>query len=152
MPLYVKKLNALPGTLDANTMYLIKASASSFKIYVTDSAGTVAAANTPGSIDITRYDLPTSTTTGAMNLATNQVFKVDLTTSGVRTVSFSNPPANTRSMVIVVETIGNTGSIVFPGSVIVATDVDTTPGATRSIFTIFFDGTNYTLVNNSKVA
>lgn len=151
MAFSIKKLNALPGALLPDTMYLIKNGTSGFKIFVTNSAGTIASSNTPTAVDINRYDLPIAATTGVMDLSVNQVYKVDLTTAGARTMSFTNAPANTKAMVIVIETVGNLGTIILPGVVTAASGVETTPGAIRSVFTIFFDGTNYTLVSNSKV-
>lgn len=148
MQMQIVKASALPAALGANTVYFIKDGAAGYKQYITDNAGTVT--HSLSAPDMNRYDLPMVTTTGAMNLSANQVFKVDLSTAGARNVSFTNPPANTRSMVIVLKTTGSVGSIVFPSNVTFGDEVDATPGTVSSVFTILYSDGAYLLAGNIR--
>lgn len=149
--LIFKKVAVLPETFEANTIYMIKED-EDFRLYVSSSDGSkvypnVAKANTA---DFTRYDLPVAVTTGNLDLSQNQVFKIDLTTAGVRTINFVNPPD--RAMVVVIETIGSVGTLQFPPSMKITEDSDQTVGESRSIITLFWDGSAMYFMSNGRVA
>lgn len=144
-------VNAIPGSPAANTLYFVKDGATHYRGVLTDNAGALKEAYAdPKSVTFTHYSLPIATSTGALNLAQNNIFKIDTSTTGVRNVSFTNPPA--EAMVIVIETVGNLGTISFPGTVTVAAGVDPTQGTIKSIFTLLWDTERYYLVSNAQVS
>jgi hypothetical protein len=55
---------------------------------------------------LNKYSLLLGTSTGAVNLATSQVWKIT-DPGSTRTISITNPPAATRSMSVVLQVIGN---------------------------------------------
>lgn len=55
---------------------------------------------------LNKYSLLLGTSTGAVNLATSQVWKIT-DPGSTRTISITNPPASTRSMSVVLQVIGN---------------------------------------------
>ena len=149
----VYKVAVLPTPLEANAVYFVKDGSDHFQMYLVDAAGN--ATTRPyadmKTIDFSRYDLPTATSTGAMDLAQNQVFKINASSAGTINLTFSNPPASTRSMVIVIEVTGNTATVSIPGTVTVVDGVDTTLGTVQTIITLFFDGSKYFLINSARI-
>ena len=62
-----------------------------------------------------RYDLASTSTTSTLDLAQQQVFRVDASSS--RTLSFSNAPGSSRAMTVVVHITGSSGAITWPSSI-----------------------------------
>ena len=60
-----------------------------------------------------RYDLAVATTTGVLDVAVAQTFKLANNTNSIKNVSVVNAPAN-RSMAIVLQIAGNVGTVIFP--------------------------------------
>lgn len=149
--LIFKKVNVLPATYTPNTVYMVK-EGDDTRTYVSSSDGskvynTVAKATT---VDFSRYDLPMAVTTGELDLSKNQVFQIDLTTAGVRNITFTNAPS--QSMVVVLQTIGNVGSIQFPATIKITEGSDQTVGASKSIITLFWDGSTMFYMSNGQIA
>ena len=149
----VYKVAALPTPLEANAVYFVKDGASHFQMYLVDAGGTVTTRPYADakSFDFTRYDLPTATSTGAMDLSLNQVFKISAASAGTINLSFTNPPASTKAMVVIVEVTGNTATIALPSTVTVTDGVDTTLGTVQTIITFFYDGGKFFLINSSRI-
>lgn len=149
----VYKVSALPTPLEANAVYFVKDGTSHFQMYLVDSGGTVTTRPYADvkSFDFNRYDLPTATSTGVMDLSLNQIFKINASTAGTINLSFTNAPAAAKAMVIVIEVTGNAATIGLPANVTVTDGVDTTLGALQTIITLFFDGTKFFLINSSRI-
>jgi hypothetical protein len=148
MGLKVFKVNALPETLVANAMYMIPNGATDVKLYLTNNTGTVARVLT-ALADFTSYSLPIGTGTGAIDLSVNQIYKVSLTAAGQKTISFTNAP--TEAMTIVIEAVGNVGTIVFPAGVVNVTGVTNTLGSVKTLFVLFWDTEKYYIINVAKI-
>lgn len=149
------KVNALPGSLEANALYFVKVDTNKFTQYFTDSTGAVSYTATvnPNDIKFNRYTLPFGTsTTGVMDLSSRQIYKIDASTAGATIpMSFTNIPTSSESMVIVVEINGSTRQVTLPAGVKIADGVDNTLGVVASIMTFFFNGTNFTLMSNGRI-
>lgn len=97
----------------------------------------------------TRYDVavvtPTNGTSVTLDLNVAQVFVVDGTAS--RTLTLTNLPGAGRSMTVLVRVNGTGGTITWPapGGTAITWDDGNAPklGATRTIVTLFFDGTTW---------
>lgn len=97
----------------------------------------------------TRYDVavitPTNGSSVTLDLNVAQVFVVDGTAS--RTLTFNNLPGAGRSMTVVVRVNGTGGTITWPvpGGTAITWDDGSAPklGSTRTIVTLFFDGTTW---------
>jgi len=146
------KVNALPSTLVADALYIVKSGTTNARIYVANHDGT-------GKLDITsdvstafpRYDLSVGATTGAMDLAVSQVYTIANTAgSGVHQLSLTNAPTG-RAMCVVVKVNGNGGSIAFPSGAKVADGVDTELGTTSTIFVLLVIGTDVTVTSNLRI-
>ncbi|QPI14614.1 putative tail fiber protein [Salmonella phage GEC_vB_MG] len=96
-----------------------------------------------------RYDLLVTSTTGAMDVGVSQVFKVDGTAS--KTMSFTNLPAN-RAMTIVIVFAGSGASLTWPAGLSWSNGTAPVLGATRTVVTILWDGTNLTGTTSLTVA
>lgn len=151
MGMKVFKVSALPGTLVADAMYMVTSGADDVKLYITDNTGTVARVlnATAGIAAFSQYSLPITTGTGAIDLSQTQVYKVDLTAAGQKTISFTNAPA--KAMTIVIEALGNTGTIIFPVGTVNVTGVSNTLGAVKTLFILFWDNEKYYIVNVAKI-
>jgi len=103
----------------------------------------------PISLVLDRYDLAFQTTTGAGNLNVAQVFKIDNSTSSVKTVSFTNAPA-TRAMTVVLEITGSVGTVNLPAGVVYAQNVDSTLSTVKTMFIMFWNGTEMKVTTNIK--
>lgn len=105
----------------------------------------------------TRYDVavvtPTNGSAVTLDLNTAQVFVVDGT--GSRTLSFSNLPGTGRSMTVLVRVNGTGGTITWPapGGTVITWDEGSAPklGATRTIVTLFYDGTTWNGFSTSSL-
>jgi len=62
-----------------------------------------------------RYDLASASTTATLDLAAQQVFRVDASSN--RTLSFSNAPGSNRAMTVVIRITGSTGTITWPAGI-----------------------------------
>lgn len=149
--LIFKKVNTLPSTYTPNTVYMVK-EGNDTRIYVSSADGskvhsTVSKATT---VDFSRYDLPVAVTTGELDLSKNQVFQINLSTAGIRNITFANAPS--RAMVVILETIGNVGSIQFPATLKNTEGSDQTIGASKSIITLFWDGSTMFFMSNGQIA
>jgi hypothetical protein len=117
-------------------------------LYLTNNTGTVARVLT-ALADFTSYSLPIGTGTGAIDLSVNQIYKVSLTAAGQKTISFTNAP--TEAMTIVIEAVGNVGTIVFPAGVVNVTGVTNTLGSVKTLFVLFWDTEKYYIINVAKI-
>lgn len=151
MGLKVYKTNELPQVLQPDAMYMVSSGSSDVKIYITDKTATVARfiSGSASVAAFSQYSLPITTGTGVIDLSTTQIYKVDLSAAGTKTISFTNPPA--KAMTIIIEAVGNTGTISFPASVVNTTGIDTALGVVKTIFVLFWDTEKYYLVNVAKV-
>lgn len=145
------KVTALPATPVKDHIYFVSTGTTT-KMFVTDKATGEAR---PLSVDVNtsfgRYDLTAGTTTGAIDLAVGQVYKVVNNTAATNhPITFTNIPAN-KAMTAVVTIEGNAGTVSFP-SVKLADGVDiTTLGTTRTICVIFFADGAQTLTSAIRV-
>lgn len=151
MGLKVYKVDALPQTLIADSMYLVASGTADVKLYFTDKLGTVARIlnATAGVAAFSHYSLPIATGTGEIDLSNTQIYKVDLTAAGQKTISFINPPS--EAMTIVIEAIGNVGTIVFPVEVINVAGGISPLGAGKTLFVVFWDNDKYYIINIVKI-
>lgn len=93
-----------------------------------------------------RYDLAVATTTGVLDVAVAQTFKLANNTNSIKNVSVVNAPAN-RSMAIVLQITGNVGTVIFPETFDFG---DETPDFTKAdtSFTIYWNGSTYSVTQN----
>uniref|UniRef100_A0AAU8GF05 Tail fiber protein n=1 Tax=Salmonella phage vB_SEnST11_KE23 TaxID=3161174 RepID=A0AAU8GF05_9CAUD len=96
-----------------------------------------------------RYDLLVTSTTGAMDVSASQVFTVDGTAS--KSMSFANLPVG-RAMTIVIVFSGSGASLTWPSSLSWSNGVAPVLGATRTVVTVLWDGTNLTGTTSLTVA
>lgn len=91
---------------------------------------------------VDRYDLAAVAATSECDLATSQVFAIDNTVAGAKTLSFVNAPEG-RALTAVVKITGNTGSVNWPGNI--AWNQGTAPemGATSTTVILFWDGASF---------
>ena len=146
------KVNALPSTLVADAMYIVKSGSTAARIYIVNNDGT-------SKLDVTsevstafaRYDLSVSATSGSMDLNNSQVYTIDNSTgTAVRTLALTNAPTN-RAMCVVVKVNGTAGSVAFPTGAKVADGVDTNLGTVSTIFVLLVIGTDVTVTSNLRV-
>lgn len=151
MGMKVFKMSALPGTLVADAMYMITTGTNDVKLYITNKTGTVARVlnATAGIAAFSQYSLPITTGTGAIDLSQTQIYKVDLTAAGQKTISFTNAPA--KAMTIVIEAVGNVGTIVFPAGTVNVTGVSNSLGTVKTLFILFWDTEKYYIINVAKI-
>lgn len=102
----------------------------------------------PVDLTLPRYDLAVAPMGASGNLNQEQVFTVDNTVAGVKTMAFSNMPAG-KAMTVVLVVNGNVGTIAIPG-ITFATGVDNTVGTNKTIFVLFWDGAAFTVTSNIK--
>lgn len=88
-----------------------------------------------------RYDLAVTESTGAMDVSVSQVFTVDGTAS--KTMSFANLPAG-RAMTIVIVFSGSGAGLTWPSDLAWSNGTAPSLGATRTVVTVLWDGTNLT--------
>lgn len=93
-----------------------------------------------------RYDLAVAPTTGELDVAVAQTFKLANNTNSIKNVSVVNAPAN-RSMAIVLQIAGNVGTVIFPETFDFG---DETPDFTKAdtSFTIYWNGSTYSVTQN----
>ena len=93
-----------------------------------------------------RYDLAVVPTTGELDVAVAQTFKLANNTSSIKNISVVNAPAN-RSMAIVLQIAGNVGTVIFPKTFDFG---DETPDFTNTdtSFTIYWNGSTYSVTQN----
>lgn len=146
------KVNALPSTLVADAMYIVKSGSTSARVYVVNKDGT-------DKLDVTaeistafkRYDLSVASTTGTMDLNNTQVYTIDNSSgTAVRTMVLTNAPTG-RAMCVVVKVNGTAGSVAFPTGAKVADGVDTNLGTVSTIFVLLVIGTDVTVTSNLRV-
>ena len=93
-----------------------------------------------------RYDLAVAPTTGELDVAVAQTFKLDNTTASIKNIAVVNAPAD-RSMAIVLQINGNTGTVVFPETFDFGEEVPDFANANTS-FTIYWNGSTYSITQN----
>jgi hypothetical protein len=90
---------------------------------------------------LNRYDVAVADSTGAMDVSTAGLFKLDGTKTA--TISFTNLPAN-RGMTFVIVLSGKGGSLTWPAALKWSNNEAPTMGDTRTSVVILWDGTNLT--------
>lgn len=95
-----------------------------------------------------RYDLRVMPATDALDAFVSNVFTVDGTTS--KAITISNLPAG-RAMTVVVKFLGKGGSMTWPSPMAWSNGTQPALGATRTILTFFWDGTDLTGVQAMTV-
>lgn len=93
--------------------------------------------------DTDRYDLSVMVTTSVLDFAANQVFKVDNTTSSVKSLVVQNAPAG-RAMTVPVIITGKAGTVNFPAGVNWDQGKVPTLSDTKTTIVFFWDGTALT--------
>jgi hypothetical protein len=96
-------------TSSTGTNAVLPAATSSLAGMFTGADKTSLEAHKSGIVDgtlLNKYSLLLGTSTGAVNLATSQVWKIT-DPGSTRTISITNPPASTRSMSVVLQVLGN---------------------------------------------
>lgn len=88
-----------------------------------------------------RYDLASTATTANLNLAQQQVFRVNA--SSARTLSFVNAPGANRAMTVVVHINGNK-AVTWPASITWDDGMAPTLGAVFTRVVLFWDGAVWT--------
>lgn len=110
-------------------------------LYFQQTVGDVSAWEIASKVD--KYDLKVNTTTGAADLSSAQVFKVDNTTAGTKTVTVSNAPVG-RAMTIVIKIKGAVGTIAYGNTVLWDGGSQPALGTAFTLITLFWDGTEFT--------
>jgi len=143
--LRIEKVNtSLPGTLTANTLYFVKTGSSSFDIYLTNAAGTVAYTSA-GSITGGASTIATSDLTASRALASNSSGKVVVSsvtdtelsyvsgvTSAIQT-QLGNKQASSTDLTAIAALVGTSGILTKTGAGTWA--LDTSTYITSSYFT-----------------
>ncbi len=93
-----------------------------------------------------RYDLAVVPTTGELDVAVAQTFKLTNNTSSIKNISVVNAPAN-RSMAIVLQIAGNVGTVIFPETFDFGEETPDFTNADTS-FTIYWNGSTYSVTQN----
>lgn len=93
-----------------------------------------------------RYDLAVASTTGELDIAVAQTFKLDNTTDSIKNITVVNAPVD-RSMVIVLQITGNVGTVIFPEAFDFGDEVPDFTNTDIS-FTIYWNGTTYSISQN----
>lgn len=102
----------------------------------------------PVDLTLPRYDLAVAPIGSGGNLNNQQVFTVDNSVAGVKTMSFTNMPAG-KAMTVVLVVTGNVGTIAIPG-ITFAEGVENTVGPNKTIFVLFWDGSAFTVTSCVK--
>lgn len=97
-----------------------------------------------------RYDLSITTTTGVIDVAQSQNYKIDNTTTGTRTVTISGAPAN-RALPVVINVLGKDGTIQWPGSISWNESKAPELGVTSTMVVLFWDGSGYTGIQGATI-
>lgn len=87
-----------------------------------------------------RYDLKIASSTGALDLAAQQIFTINATAN--RTITFSNTPGADRSMTVVIELQGSGGAITWP-TITWSGGKAPTLGTTLTVVVLFWTGTKW---------
>lgn len=145
------KVTALPSTLVADHLYIVSVG-ETVKFYVTDKLGVKAhPLATDVNTSFTRYDLSVGTTTGALDLAVSQVYRILNNTATAKTVTLTNAPTD-KAMTAVVVVDGDVGAVSFTGARL-GDGVDiATLGAGSTIFVLFVHGTDIVVTSSIRVA
>lgn len=93
-----------------------------------------------GWVEFNRYDLNAQTTTGVCDVSLSNVFLLNATTTGTKTVSFTNLPTG-RATTVVVLVSGNTGNVVWPSNIQWANGEAPTMSPTMTNVVFLYDGT-----------
>lgn len=93
-----------------------------------------------GSASLTRYDLASADATDALDLAQQQVFRVDASTP--RTISLTNAPGANRAMTIVVHITGNS-AVTWPAEIDWDEGEAPTLGDTKTKVVLMWDGVEW---------
>lgn len=101
-------------------------------------------------ISFDRYDLGSLTTTGACDLSSANVFKIDNTVGGTKTITFAGAPAG-RCMTVLIMITGVAGMLSWPGSVVWSEGTVPEPGTTLTNIVLIWNGTNFVGSLSSKV-
>lgn len=93
-----------------------------------------------------RYDLAIVPTTGELDVAVAQTFKLTNNTSSIKNINVVNAPVD-RSMAIVLQIAGNVGTVIFPETFDFGEE---TPDFTKAdtSFTIYWNGSTYSVTQN----
>lgn len=104
----------------------------------------------PVSLKLQVYDLAVDTLVGgAGNLDNAQVFRLDNTTTGGKSVNLTGMPAN-RAMTVVLVVKGNAGALSMPAGTVYAVGITGAMSPTETIFVLFWDGLGFTVTANIR--
>lgn len=139
---------SLPAQLEPSTFYMIAQGEQLLEIHVTNADASAVRTVTGPAIQLKfdRYDLAVAPTTGVLDVAVAQTFKLTNNTNSIKNISVVNAPAN-RSMAIVLQIAGNVGTVIFPGTFDFGKE---TPDFTKAdtSFTIYWNGSTYSVTQN----
>lgn len=90
--------------------------------------------------NVDRYDLATGTTTGAMDMAIQQTYIIDITVD--RTLSVTNVPAN-RSLTLVIVFKGTGGKVTWFSGITWTGGEPPTLGTEKTVVVLLWDGTEW---------
>lgn len=88
-----------------------------------------------------RYDLLVTESTGAIDASVGNCFTVDGTAN--KTITVTGLPAG-RAMTLVIKFVGNGASLTWPGTLAWSNGTAPTLGATRTVVTLYWDGSDLT--------
>lgn len=103
----------------------------------------------PIDLKLAVYDLSVAPLTGPGDLTSHQVFTLDNTTAGLKTVNLTDMPAN-RAMTVVIVVKGNAGGLNMPVGTVFATGVTSALSTSETIFVLFWDGKAFTVTANIR--
>lgn len=109
-----------------------------------------AGSGTPINVALDVYSLAVATgANGAVDLTKEQVKRITNNTNTAKAITFTNAPAG-RAMTVALMVVGNAGTVTMPSGTRFASGVDTTLATTRTLFILFWDGTDWLVTANIK--
>lgn len=133
------------GTVTAVETVVLQPAATKtgFEVIEVTQAGEQRTMGLADAVKFDRYDTKVMTTTGAMDLNVAQVYKIDNTTAGTKTVTIANAPAG-RALNLIVKIAGKVGTVQWPAGSI-TWDASKAPelGAASTIVVLFWDGSEF---------
>lgn len=91
--------------------------------------------------NVSKYKMAALDTTGAINLALGNVFRISASTN--RTITFSNVPGASTAMTVIIVVSGSTGTFTWPGGILWSGGAIPTFGTNKTIITLLWDGTSW---------
>ncbi|MBH8578794.1 hypothetical protein [Bisbaumannia pacifica] len=88
-----------------------------------------------------RYDLASATATDTLDLAQQQVFRIDASVS--RTLAFASAPGADRAMVIVVRLVGSAGAVTWPAGIVWSEGTAPVLRTSWTAVTLLWDGIDW---------